>query len=103
MTAHSRKQAIHRRDTTNVYSDLGYLAPESMRVKAQLVSRIGALLVARGMNEAKAATLLGIPKSKLYKVLRGQFRSFSLYKLIECLNQLGQEVHVIVRQRRDQP
>jgi hypothetical protein len=32
--------ATHRRGTTNVYADLGYRAPETMLVKAHLVSRI---------------------------------------------------------------
>ena len=103
MTAHSRKQATHRRGTTNVYADLGYRAPESMLVKAQLVSRIVELLAERGMTQIQnqAAAVLGIPQPKLSKMLRGQFRGFSERKLMDCLTQLGQDVQIVVRQRPD--
>lgn len=101
MTAHSRKQATHRRGTTNVYADLGYRAPESMLVKAQLISRIVGLLAERGMTQTQAATVLGIPQPKLSKILRGQFRGFSEGKLVDCLTQVGQDVQIVVRQRPD--
>lgn len=99
----SRKHATHRRGTTNVYADLGYRAPESMLVKAQLVSRIAELLAERGMTQTQtqAATVLGIPQPSLSKMLRGQFRGFSERKLMDCLTQLGQEVQIVVRQRPD--
>lgn len=101
MTAHSRKQATHRRGTTNVYADLGYRASESMLVKAQLVSRIVELLAERGMTQTQAATVLGIPQPKLSQILRGQFSGFSGRRLMHCLTQLGQDVQIIVRQRPD--
>lgn len=53
------------------------------------------------MTEAEAATLLGISQPKLSKVLRGQFRRLPLCKLMKCVTQLGQDVQLIVRQRRD--
>jgi predicted XRE-type DNA-binding protein len=88
MRARSRKPATHRRITINVYADLGYHAPESMRAKAQLVSRVAELLAERGMTETEVATLLGISQPKLSKVFRGQFRRLPLCKLMECLTQL---------------
>jgi predicted XRE-type DNA-binding protein len=102
MSPRSRKQPSHRRGSTNVYADLGYRAPESMLVKAQLVSRIAELLAERGMTQTQAATVLGIPQPKLSKMLRGQFRGFSERKLMDCLTQLGQDVQIVVRQRPDQ-
>lgn len=102
MSARSHKQAGHPRGSTNVYAELGSRAPESMLVKAQLVSRIAELLSERGMTQTQAATVLGIPQPKLSKMLRGQFRGFSVHKLMECLTQLGQDVHIVIRQRPDQ-
>lgn len=101
MRARSRKPATHLRGTINVYADLGYHAPESMRAKAQLVSKVAELLAERAMTAAEAATLLGISQPKLSKVLRGQFRRLPLCKLMECVTQLGQAVQLIVRKRRD--
>lgn len=102
MRARSRKPTSHRRGSTNVYADLGYRAPESMLVKAQLVSKIAELLAERGMTQTEAAIVLGIPQPKLSKMLRGQFRGFSERKLMDCLTQLGQDVQIVVRERPDQ-
>lgn len=102
MSLRSRKQPRHRRGSTNVYADLDYRAPESMLVKAQLVSRIAELLAERGMTQTQAATVLGIPQPKLSRMLRGQFRGFSERKLMDCLTLLGQDVQIVVRQRPDE-
>ncbi len=87
-----RKHATNLRGTTNIYADLGYRSPESMRVKAQLVSRIAEVMTARDMPRTQAATVLGIAQSKLSKILRGQFREFCERKLLDWLTQLRQDV-----------
>lgn len=102
MNAHSRKQASYRHGNTNVYADLGYRTPGSMLVKAQLVSRISELLTERSLTQTTAATLLGVPQPRLAKVLRGQFRGFSERRLLRCLIQLGQDMHIIFHPRQDQ-
>lgn len=101
MTAHSRKQATHRRGATTVYRDLGYRAPETMLVKGQLVSKIAELVTEKGMTAAEAAALLDIPQPKLTKMLRGQFRGICLFKLMKCLTRLGLDARIIVQQRVD--
>jgi predicted XRE-type DNA-binding protein len=101
MSARSHKQASHARGSTNVYAELGYRAPESMLVKAQLVSRIAELLAERGMTQTEAAAVLGIPQPKLSRMLRGQFRGFSERWLMDGLTQLGQDVQIVVRERPD--
>ncbi len=101
MTPRSRKKDEPVLGSTNVYADLGYRAPETMLVKAQLVSRIAELLEEKGMTQTRAATVLGIPQPKLSKMLRGQFRGFSERKLMDCLTLLGQDVQIVVRKRPD--
>jgi mannose-1-phosphate guanylyltransferase len=46
-------------------------------VKAQLASKIGEIITSRKWSQQKAADMLGIPQSKLSKILRGQFRGIS--------------------------
>ena len=99
MKTRSRKQANHPRGISNVYTDLGYRAPERMLVKAQLVSRIAELLSERGITRTQAATVLGIPQPELSKLHRGQFRGFSERKLMDCLTLLGQDVQIIGRKK----
>ena len=88
MSARSRQEASYSQGSINLYADLGYRAPESMLVKAQLVSRIAELLVERGMTQAEAAPVLDMPQPKLSKMLRGQFRGFSERKLMGYLTWL---------------
>jgi predicted XRE-type DNA-binding protein len=102
MNAHSRERASYRQENTNLYAELGYRAPESMLVKAQLVTRIAELLAEKRLTQTAAATLFGVPQPKLSKMLRGQFRGVSELRLLRCLMQLGQDVHTIVRPRQDQ-
>ena len=64
--------------TTNVYADLGMADAEEMIVKAQLASKIG------------------IPQSKLSKMLSGQFRGISEAKMLDCLARLGRNVQIVV-------
>jgi predicted XRE-type DNA-binding protein len=89
MKIRPRGHASDCQGSTNLYADLGYRAPESMLVKAQLVTRIAERLAGRDMTETRAATTLGIPQPKLSKMLRGQFRGFSERKLMGYLTQLG--------------
>ena len=79
----------------NPSTDLGYRAPESMLVKAQLVGRIAELLAERVLTQTQAATVLRIPQPKLSKMLRGQFRGLSERRLMDCLTQLGQDVQAL--------
>ena len=81
----------------NVYADLNRPDAEAMRVKAQLVSKIGDIIRHRHLTQQQAAEILGIPQPKLSGLLRGQFRGISEAKMIECLNRLGRDVEIVVR------
>ena len=81
---------------TNVYADLGMADTEEMIVKAQLASKIGEIITSRKWSQQKAADLLGIPQSKLSKMLRGQFRGISEAKMLDCLARLGRNVQIVV-------
>jgi predicted XRE-type DNA-binding protein len=94
MKARSCKQATHRWGTTNVYADISHRASKSMLVKAQLVSNIAKFLAGRGMTQTQAATVLGIPQTKLSKLLCGQFREFCERNLLDWLAQLRQDVQL---------
>jgi predicted XRE-type DNA-binding protein len=83
------KCARHQRRSVNVYADLGYKSADEMLVKARLITTIAEILVKRGGTQAKAAALLGVPPSKLSKMLRGQFCSFSERKLMGFLSVYG--------------
>lgn len=88
------------RGSTNVYADLGMPNAEEMLVKAQLATKIGAIIRRRKLTQVEAAQLLGIPQPKLSNMLRGQFRGISEAKMLECLTRLGRNVRIVVSPAR---
>ncbi|MGH9841242.1 MAG: helix-turn-helix domain-containing protein, partial [Blastocatellia bacterium] len=47
--------------------------------------------------QTQAATLLGIDQPKISRLIRGQFREFSLERLIQFLGALDRQVDIVVR------
>jgi predicted XRE-type DNA-binding protein len=83
--------------STNVYADLGIPGAGKMLVKAQLASRIAAIIKERGLTQVHAAGILGMPQPKLSNMLRGRFRGISEAKMLECLTKLGRDVQIVVK------
>ena len=82
--------------TGSVYTVLGMADAEEMLVKAQLATKIGEIIKIRKWGQQQAADVLGIPQSKLSKMLRGQFRGISEAKMLDCLARLGRDVQIVV-------
>lgn len=80
----------------NVYEDIGLPDAESMLVKAQLAATIKKILDGNGWTQTKAAEILGISQPKLSGLLRGQFRSISEAKMLECITRLGKDIHIVI-------
>jgi predicted XRE-type DNA-binding protein len=86
----------NKKESTNVYEQLGFPDAEQMLVKAQLVSQIAEILRKRGWSQQQAAKVLGLTQPKLSKMLRGQFRGISEMKMMDCLLRLGRAVKIVV-------
>lgn len=69
-------------------------------LKAQLVRKIDALLKERGLKQVQAAELFGVRQPDVSKLLHGDFRQFSLERLLRFLVALGQDVEIVVKPRR---
>ncbi len=82
--------------TDNIYADLGMADADEMLVKAQLATKIDEIIKGRKWKQQQAANVLGIPQSKLSKMLRGQFRGVSEAKMLDCLARLGRDVQIVV-------
>jgi len=63
-------------------------------VKAQLVFKIDANLKKRRLKQIEAADLLGIRQPGVSKMLRGEFRQFSVERLPRFLVALNQDVEI---------
>ena len=86
--------------TRNVFKDLGVPNAEEHFVKAQLVFKIDTIMKERGMKQVDAARLLGVRQPDISKMLRGEFRQFSVERLLRFLVALNQDVEIIVRPHR---
>jgi predicted XRE-type DNA-binding protein len=83
-----------------VFQDIGVPNAEEHLVKAQLVYKIDTILKERGMKQADAAGLLGVRQPDISKMLRGEFRQFSVERLMRFLVALNQDVEIVVKPHR---
>ena len=81
----------------NVFKDLGLPHAEEHLVKAQLVFKIDTLMKARHLTQVAAAALFGVRQPDVSKMLRGEFRQFSVERLLRFLVALDQDVEIVIR------
>jgi len=74
---------------------------EESTLKAQLVGKIGRLMRERGLKQVEAAGLLGVRQPDVSKMLHGDFRQFSVERLLRFLVALGQDVEIVVKPPSD--
>jgi predicted XRE-type DNA-binding protein len=85
----------------NVFRDLGLPNADEHLVKAQLVFKIDSLMKERGLKQIEAADLFGIKQPDVSKMLRGEFRQFSVERLLRFLVALNQDVEIVIKPHRD--
>ena len=88
------------RGSGNVFADLGFPDADAHLVKADLVSRIDDIVRDRGITQTEAARLLGLSQPDVSRLLRGDFREYSLERLFRLLTALGRDIDIVVRQPR---
>jgi predicted XRE-type DNA-binding protein len=84
-----------------VFKDLGVPNAEEHLVKAQLVFKIDAIRKERRLKQIEVADLLGIRQPDVSKMLRGEFRQFSVERLLRFLVALNQDVEIVGKPHRD--
>ena len=85
----------------NVFKDIGVPNAEEHLVKAQLVFKIDTIMKKQRMRQTEAAALFGVRQPDISKMIRGEFRQFSVERLMRFLVKLDQDVEIVVRPRRD--
>jgi predicted XRE-type DNA-binding protein len=90
----------YKNGSRNVFKDIGVPNAEEHFVKAQLVFKIDAILKARGLKQVEAATLFGVRQPDVSKMMRGEFRQFSVERLLRFLVALDQDVEIVVKPHR---
>lgn len=91
------RQIEHEQGSGNVFADIGLPDAADHLIKAKLVLKIDALIEERGLKQTEAASLLGIRQPDVSKMLHGDFRQFSVERLMRFLVALGQDVEIVVK------
>jgi predicted XRE-type DNA-binding protein len=85
----------------NVFQDIGVPDAEAHFVKAQLVFKIDTIMKKRSLKQVEAAALFGVRQPDVSKMLRGEFRQFSVERLLRFLVALDQDVEIVIKPHRD--
>jgi predicted XRE-type DNA-binding protein len=81
----------------NVFADLGLPDACEHLIKAGLVVKIDRTIRQRHLTQAAAAQLMGIDQPKVSAMLAGQFRGYSVERLMRFLVALGHDVEIVVK------
>ena len=86
------------RGSENVFADLARPDAEAHLLKADLVTHIDKIIRQRGLKQVEAAKLLGLSQPDVSRLLRGNFREYSLERLLRLLTALGRDVEIVIRE-----
>jgi len=87
----------------NVFADLGVADAGEHLIKAGLVLKIDRSIRHRHLTQTAAAELMGIDQPKVSAMLGGQFRGYSVERLMRFLVALGHDVEIVVKPRKRGP
>ena len=94
------KKIRAKQSSGNVFADLGLPNPEQELLKARLTLQIFRIVKARGLTQAQAGEILGIKQPHVSALMRNRAGNFSVGRLMEFLNRLGQDVQITVKPTR---
>ena len=80
----------------NVFAGLGFADPDLELLRADLALRIKQILARRGWTDAQAADTLGVDQPTVTKILLGRLDEVSPERLMQWLNKLNYDVHIVV-------
>ncbi len=97
----TKKSKDYEIGSGNVFADIGVPNADEHFIKAQLVYKISQIIEDRGLTQAATAKKLGVKQPDVSNMLRGQFRQFSVERLMRFLVALNHDVEIVVKEHRD--
>src|ERR1700690_1504450 len=96
-----KRETLKREPSSgNMFADLGLADASEHPIKAGLVVRTDRRSGQRSLTQAAAAQLMGIDQPKISVMLAGQFRGYSVERLMRFLVALGHDVEIVVKPRK---
>lgn len=81
----------------NIFADLGLPDANAHFLKAQIVSEIYRLTNERKLTQVQAGKLMGITQPEVSRMFKGQFREYSVDRLMGFLTGFDRDVEIVVR------
>ena len=94
------KNIPFEKSSGNVFADLGFAHAEQEQLKAQLTLQIYRTIKQRDLTQTQAGKILGIKQPHVSGLMRGRSGNFSVWRLMEFLTALGQDVEIAVKPSR---
>lgn len=83
----------------NVFADLNLPDPNTHMLKAQIVAELYRLAQTRKLTQARAGEVLGISQPEVSRMFKGDFREYSIERLLKFLTAFDQDVVISVEPR----
>lgn len=84
----------------NIFADLGLPDAETHFLKAQIVAEIYRLTNQRKLTQVDAGELMGISQPEVSRMFKGNFREYSVDRLMAFLTAFDRDVEIVVRPRK---
>ena len=98
MTKQTTRGIEVERSSGNVFADLGVPRARQLKIKSGFAIEITRAIRRLGLTQQEAGERMGISQAKVSSLLRGDFSNLSEAKLMECLNRLGYDIEIKLRQ-----
>jgi predicted XRE-type DNA-binding protein len=93
----ARKREKVEAGSGDVFVDLGFADAGERKLRVQLAMRINDLIAERGLTQAKAAGLFGVPQPHVSELKNYKLSRFSSERLLRFLTQLDRDVEIVIR------
>lgn len=81
----------------NIFADLGRPDADTQFLKAQIVAELFRLTGERKLTQSQAGELMGISQPEVSRLFKGNFREYSVERLMMFLTAFDRDVEIVTR------
>jgi predicted XRE-type DNA-binding protein len=94
----SKRVEVHE-SSGNIFADLDLPDADNHFLKAQIVAELYRLTNERELTQAKAGLLMGVSQPEVSRLFKGNFREYSIERLMTFLTAFDRDVEIVSRPR----
>jgi predicted XRE-type DNA-binding protein len=84
----------------NIFADLGLPDADTHFLKAQIVAELYRITNERKLTQTGAGKLMGISQPEVSRMFKGNFREYSVERLMGFLTTFDRDVEIVARPRK---